>query len=125
MSLLLKICEIANDKFLGNRNLKVRFKGIVEKPRIFTMVYWSKDGQENLGFYHICSPRLLLAKMLATEFKSNDELNILLNDHVAKVVPVDIGREKPVTLCGKCGEEVPTQVASKLDIIGNVRKLKL
>jgi len=122
MSLLLKICEIANDKFLDK---KVRFKGVFEKPRIFTMVYENQQGQqENLGFYHICSPRLLLAKMLASEISNTEELNILLNCHVAKVVPLKTNKGS-VTLCGKCGHEVPRQLIGKLDIIANVRKLTL
>ena len=122
MSLLLKICEVANNKFIGPR---VKFKGVIEEPRIFTMLYENDQGlYDNLGFYHICSPRLLLATMMVSESKSNTEINGMLNDHVAKVVPVKIDG-KTETHCAKCGKAVPAQVVSKLDIIANVRTLTL
>lgn len=114
MSLLLKICETVNTKYLDQ---SFRFKGIIENPRIFTLTI----NDESAGFYHICSPRRLLAKLLASELSTNEQLNALLNDHVAKFVTSKSGE----LFCGNCRIQVPRQLVGKLDIIQNARKLTL
>jgi len=129
MSLLLKICEVANEKYLES-NSPARFKAIIEDPRIFTMVTDDDKGQQvNHGFYHVCNPRLLLASLMAGTFTGLEAFNQMLNAALAKIVTVKVtnvpeyNKVTTCCACAKCGLKIPGAAISKLAIIENVRKI--
>lgn len=127
MSVLLKICKLINLKLETRSTAK--FKAVIERPRIFTMVTEEVDGLRNHGFYHVCHPKLLLANLICAEYTSIDAFNDLLNTYVARIITMKVTNtpeyNKTISACAKCGEKIPASVASKLAIIESAPSLRL
>lgn len=123
MSLLSKICKKINESYLPQGD--VVLKPVVENPRIFTMLRISGETNSNMGFYHVCNPRLLLTALSVSEFKERTSLNEMLNLYIGRVLDTDSLKGKQVTACGKCFLEAPPSVVSRLAIITGAAKLKL
>jgi hypothetical protein len=123
MSLLVNICNTINKKYLSEGD--VVLKPVVKDPRIFTMLRIKDDTVINLGFYHVCNPRLLVTALSCSALKNRASLNDMLNLYVAKVLNETDYKQRSQLYCGNCMLSIPRDVASKLAIISESAKLKL